>query len=192
MKNFTVRILKFLARRAVRKKILYKYSVYIEQFMLEAQVEITKQKIAEEKLKPLREQVKRLCEFARGIGFAIKDMEPLSDEEKLKEKLRPTPEISEEWRPIKGFVDREFMVSNHGYVKINKLFLTSRHNLKMGSIKGYPVVYCRNGKRQKMFYIHKLVASTFLGDVSHGEIVHIDGNHANNNILNLKFIPKQQ
>jgi len=54
--------------------------------------------------------------------------------------------------------------------------------------KGYTYtnLYNNNGKQKKR-YVHRLVAEVFLGMDKSLQVNHIDGNKANNNIINLEY-----
>lgn len=84
------------------------------------------------------------------------------------------------WKPIKDFENYE--VSDAGEirnVKFNRLLTPSP------GAGGYMRVQLRRDKQSYQRYIHRLVAEAFLE--GEGEVNHLDGNRANNNVSNLEW-----
>ena len=88
-----------------------------------------------------------------------------------------------EWRAIPGFDGYE--VSNDGQVK--SLKFKKERIMRIGIWgKGYLSISLRvNGKYQRA-YVHRLVASAFIGPSSMG-VNHIDGDRRNNLVHNLEY-----
>ena len=105
--------------------------------------------------------------------------------------------MKEEWRDIKGF-DGLYQVSNQGEVRslerIVKAPAGRTRPVKaivlrpMSNMSGYVFVFLRqHGERQK-FYIHRLVAMTFIENPEEKNLVnHKDCNRSNNVLPNLEW-----
>lgn len=106
----------------------------------------------------------------------------------------------EEWKPIKDYEDL-YEVSNTG--KVRSLSRKVIVKNKYGAISTRPTIakelkpqlrgsyymvwLCKNGK-PKQYYIHRLVAETFLNNIDNlRDINHKDENKLNNNVSNLEF-----
>lgn len=96
------------------------------------------------------------------------------------------------WKTIKGFED--YKVSNFGNVKSfknNKELILKTQLTK----KGYKRLSLSNGKIQKHFLVHQLVAIYFLGHKPNGMenvIDHIDNDKQNNNVSNLRIVSNRE
>jgi len=79
--------------------------------------------------------------------------------------------------------------------KLGKVYRCNRELKNAISNRGYSyVTLCKNGKR-KMYYIHQLVAMTYLNHNPCGlKIIvdHIDGDKLNNNLSNLQLISNSE
>lgn len=104
----------------------------------------------------------------------------------------------EEWRAIKGY-EGMYEVSSHGRVKSLKRMTTSSVGRKPAPVKerilsgginlnGYRFLYlCKYGKLQR-FYVHRLVALTFIDNPhNYPNINHKDENRLNNCVENLEW-----
>jgi len=95
--------------------------------------------------------------------------------------------MDEVWGEIEDFPN--YAISNFGEVvniKFNRS-LKPRYNSR-----GYSHVILFNGGIRREFYIHQLVAYTFLGDFRSGvHIQHRDGNKLNNHVSNLRIRGRQ-
>lgn len=102
-------------------------------------------------------------------------------------------EIIEEWKPIEGY-EGLYEVSNLGRVKSLNYNRTKQEKiLKQGKMKnGYLyVILCKEGK-MKIFYIHRLVATTFIENPNNFRFVnHKDENKTNNLVSNLEWCTHQ-
>lgn len=99
--------------------------------------------------------------------------------------------MKEEWKDIPNYKGI-YQISDLGRVRSFKF--NKEKILKNGLAgKGYLVVRLSDGVKTKTHYIHKLVASEFLGDRPDGYFIcHSDGNCLNNNASNLYYdLPKQ-
>ena len=112
----------------------------------------------------------------------------------------------EVWKDIKGFEGR-YQVSNLGNVKSLPRVIRqeyTQHNHAVSRVlkgselipsdngHGYKIILLRllnqNGKR-KRFYVHRLVAEYFIGDIPEGMVVnHIDYDKSNNCVDNLEIV----
>lgn len=93
--------------------------------------------------------------------------------------------MKEKWKKIKNYEDYE--ISSYGNVK--SLKKESKKLLKPSkSSSGYlQIILCKNGKT-KSYFIHKLVANTFIkNENNYKEINHIDENKLNNCVDNLEW-----
>lgn len=92
--------------------------------------------------------------------------------------------MSEIWKDVKGY-EGLYQVSNKGNVKSfykNRNLKPSKHS------RGYLVVSLFENHNRKQFFIHRLVAETFIDNVNHKEEVnHKDGNKTNNCVENLEW-----
>lgn len=108
------------------------------------------------------------------------------------------------WKTILGF--ENYKVSNFGRVKsINRkrrgfnhgveFFYMSKDRLlkiiprKMSQFVTYGQVNLFDGKKQKCFHVHRLVANCFIPNINKKpQVNHIDGNGLNNNVNNLEWV----
>lgn len=108
----------------------------------------------------------------------------------------------EKWERIKGGFMYE--ISNCG--RVRRMIGVVRNNVNGGVRKiggtflsaktksnGYKEVNLRGGGKQHMFYVHRLVAAAFIGEIPQGgEVNHKDGNKANNNLYNLEIVTSSE
>lgn len=87
---------------------------------------------------------------------------------------------TEEWRDVAGY-EGIYKVSNFGSV-INA---SGRPLKAIANPKYYRVLLSKGGK-SKLYYVHRLVAAAFIGEI-YDQVHHIDENKANNHVSNLKL-----
>lgn len=82
-------------------------------------------------------------------------------------------------------INDRYMVSDHGNIKSNRCVLSPKTK-KNGYME---VALYLEPNKGKMFYVHRLVAKFFIGDLGYGfEVNHKDGNKDNNHIYNLEIV----
>ena len=107
--------------------------------------------------------------------------------------------MEEIWKDIAGY-EGLYQISNKGRVKsLNRLVKDTTRD-RVQKIKGRILKYCDNGKgyklvylnknrKRKNYYVHRLVAETFIPNPRQlPEVNHKDLNKANNKISNLEWI----
>ena len=107
--------------------------------------------------------------------------------------------MEEIWKDIAGY-EGLYQISNKGRVKsLNRLVKDTTKD-RVQKIRGRILKYCDNGKGYKMvylnknrerknYYVHRLVAETFIPNPKQlPEVNHKDLNKANNKISNLEWI----
>lgn len=97
----------------------------------------------------------------------------------------------EEWRTIQAFPD--YMVSSHGRVKSFKRGRELIMSL-CGHYKGYRIVFLYGSEyKNKKFFIHRLVAESFIENPDSKPFVnHIDCNKTNNFLTNLEWMTEAE
>lgn len=93
---------------------------------------------------------------------------------------------NEEWRDIKGY-EGKYQISNLGRVRSIRIrAYTEKDN-------GYRYVTLNKNGANHNFFIHRLVAEAFLGEIPSGYVVnHIDYDRANNCLDNLEIITQKE
>ncbi|WP_020476215.1 NUMOD4 motif-containing HNH endonuclease [Zavarzinella formosa] len=97
--------------------------------------------------------------------------------------------MHEEWRPVVGF-EHKYLVSSRGSV----LSLRASKQLSLRTnTNGYYHVELWNNGIKKIYRVHSLVASAFLGErpLKH-HVNHIDGNKQNNSMGNLEYVTQAE
>lgn len=94
----------------------------------------------------------------------------------------------EEWREFKHGKGIYF-VSSLGGVK-NKKGVTLKQGITQ---KGYAVVYLFDGRADKKFFVHRLVALSFIpNDQNKPQVNHKDSNRLNNSLPNLEWCTQSE
>lgn len=102
-----------------------------------------------------------------------------------------------EFRDVKGF-ENDYEVSNYGHVRSkerilickngSKKFIPSKILSQADNGKGYKFINLWKNNKQHRYYIHRLVAETFIPNNDNLlEINHIDRNTSNNKVSNLEW-----
>jgi hypothetical protein len=96
--------------------------------------------------------------------------------------------MSEVWRNIEGY-ENLYEVSSVGRVKSLPRKTTKGRIIKNGNrCNGYQAVTLSRDNKPKSHYVHRLVATAFLGNTDNKPCVnHIDGNPSNNSVTNLEW-----
>lgn len=86
----------------------------------------------------------------------------------------------------------QYWVSNYGRIKS---FHYSKEGkiLKAGLVNSFPTVSLKINKKNKRFFIHKLVAELWIPKPSNNSehVIHLDWNFKNNHYLNLEWATKE-
>ena len=91
----------------------------------------------------------------------------------------------EEWKYIKN--SNEYEISTLGNIRRNG------RNLKISDKPIYKIIRLKLDDKYKTYYIHRLVAETFIPNKDKKEFVnHIDGNKHNNSVSNLEWCTRQE
>ena len=95
------------------------------------------------------------------------------------------------WKEIKGF-DFTYLISNYGNVQKIKNEQSTILKIYDNGI-GYKMVALRLNKKNKMQYVHRLVAKHFLDNPNNfREVNHIDFNKSNNNLSNIEWCDRKK
>ena len=96
----------------------------------------------------------------------------------------------EEWRNIKGY-EGLYQISNYGRVRSS--YKGVWNILKpIDNGKGYKHIKLFKGGKRKPYYIHRLVAQTFIDNPNnYTEVNHIDENKENNHMDNLEWCNRE-
>lgn len=109
--------------------------------------------------------------------------------------------MNETWKKIPNYEDYE--ISNLGRIKTERPILIARGRalkypglryLNPAVMNGYYVItFSVNGKRSRLFYIHRLLWELFVSPISEGmEIDHKNGNRLDNSFENLRLATPRQ
>lgn len=104
----------------------------------------------------------------------------------------------EEWRPIPGWGFYE--ASTHGRIRslhrrATERVIVPRVIRSWRNRQGYMYVGLVKspGMRQKFLFVHRLIASTFIGPLPEGrQVDHVDGNKNNNRPGNLEYVTQSE
>lgn len=107
----------------------------------------------------------------------------------------------EVWKPIPDYED-SYEVSNYGQVRSKDRYTPTRNGevFKKGVIKtlkedkdGYFKVCLSKNSKKKSFFVHRLVALTFIENPNNYPVVnHKDGNKQNNKVENLEWCTRSE
>ena len=102
-------------------------------------------------------------------------------------------ELEEIWKSIKGY-EGLYEISNFGRVKsMPKLRMKKEKIMKPSNRGGYLRISLSKDGISKSFYIHRLVAESFIPNLDgKKEVNHIDGNKKNNNASNLEWSTRSE
>lgn len=104
-------------------------------------------------------------------------------------------ELFEQWRQVVGY-EGYYEVSNWGRVRSVARGQGRRTGRLLNAHKnhdGYLLVPLTKDRKRSDFGIHRLVLAAFGGRCPAGkEVDHIDGNRANNLVLNLRYVSRSQ
>lgn len=114
-----------------------------------------------------------------------------------KEKYNPIIEKDSIFKPIKDF-ENMYEISNYGIIKsVDRNIICkdgqikpikSRYIRPADNGHGYKFVNLWKDNKQHRYYVHRLVAETFLSNPDNlSEVNHIDNNKANNSVNNLEW-----
>lgn len=109
--------------------------------------------------------------------------------------------MEEIWKDINEY-EELYQVSNFGKIrslernitKINGITQHSKSRIIKGcdNGNGYLTVYLRKNGKNKPFYIHRLVAQAFIGNIDGKDINHKDFNRKNNRLDNLEILSRKE
>lgn len=114
-----------------------------------------------------------------------------------KEKYNPIIEKDSIFKSIKGF-ENMYEISNYGIIKsVDRNIICkdgqikpikSRYIRPADNGSGYKFVYLWKDNKQHRYYVHRLVAETFIPNPDNlPEVNHIDNNKNNNHVNNLEW-----
>lgn len=107
--------------------------------------------------------------------------------------------MEEIWKDVIGY-EGVYSVSNIGRVKsLEKTILckgwkiVKEKVLRLKLRGGYMAVGLYKNKKQKYYYVHRLVANAFIENTHNKpQINHIDANKTNNNLLNIEWVTQSE
>ncbi|GGH73848.1 HNH endonuclease [Phaeocystidibacter marisrubri] len=110
----------------------------------------------------------------------------------------PTLHKEEKWVelsfPSNQSPNKSYAVSNHGRVRVFDVDIKQGRILRGGIIGGYPSLKIRIDRKDKTFYIHKLVGEYFVDGQSEerSKLIHLDFDKKNNHVSNLRWVTKAE
>lgn len=96
--------------------------------------------------------------------------------------------MTEEWKPIKGL---HYEISSLGNIRNseNKNILTNFDKNRIGYLR----VYLYSEGKKKRYFVHRLVAETFIPNPENKpQVNHKDGNKQNNELSNLEWVTRSE
>ncbi len=106
-----------------------------------------------------------------------------------------TPEAWKEVDFQTNLEHAKYEVSTHGRVKSYAIEKNSGRIIRGGNVGGYKSITVKfGGKIVRQFYVHRLVAETFLDKASQDQyyVIHLDYNKENNNTKNLRWATEEE
>lgn len=95
------------------------------------------------------------------------------------------PSLNEEWKHIRD--SKEYTISTHGNIKRNG------KDIKSSVWSCYKIIRLKLNEKYKTYYVHRLVAETFIPNLENKPMInHIDGNKLNNKVYNLEWCTRQE
>lgn len=113
----------------------------------------------------------------------------MKQEQEIWKDIDLQPIDGEEWRDIEGFNGR-YVVSNMGRVKNTNWRHTGKSKL-MTEI-AWPYGYKKVHLGDKKYFVHRLVAQAFIGNIDGMEINHLNGNPSDNRVTNLEICTRNE
>ena len=98
------------------------------------------------------------------------------------------------WKDIKGF-ESLYQASNTGLIKRKQGYQCKKDRILKQVNNGfnYMSVSLSEGSTVKRFYVHRLIAETFLeNNQNKEEVNHIDGDRQNNELSNLEWVTRSE
>ena len=93
-----------------------------------------------------------------------------------------------DWRDVKGY-EGLYQVNQFGWVRN----AVTKRRLKGTDMNGYIRVGLFKNKKQQKALVHRIVAEAFIPNPDNYDTVdHLDFNRANNNVLNLRWLPRKE
>lgn len=100
--------------------------------------------------------------------------------------------MREEWRCLYDY-DGTYEVSNYGNVRSNSRKKRGKALKPTISERGYYTVTLLNGDKRRLYFIHSLVLTHFVGPRSNGEQAdHKDADKTNNHVSNLQWLSQSE
>ena len=94
---------------------------------------------------------------------------------------------------IKEFLGK-YLVSSTGEIyskKTGQLIFQADNNSRNVAFYKRVKLYNESGIRRH-YYVHRIVAALFIGDITGMSVDHIDGNQANNDVSNLRIVTQSE
>ena len=106
--------------------------------------------------------------------------------------------IPERWKEVDfqtNLAHAKYEVSNHGRVKSYAIDKEKGRIIRGGNVGGYKSITVKfGGKIVRQFYVHRIIAETFIDKESPEQyyVIHLDYNKENNHINNLKWATEEE
>ena len=100
--------------------------------------------------------------------------------------------MKEIWKDIKGY-ENKYQISNKGNVKSLNYKRTNKTKIISPALSIYKTVTLSKKSKTKTYYIHRLVAETFIpNEFNLPQVNHKDGDKYNNNVSNLEWCTEKE